>query len=217
MNKIHTAIAAAAFLATGLANVAHAQFSLPSIPGVTTSAGAAPVADLSGQQDSLVRGYIAASKDVLYANAKLAEALGLKDEAAKVKAEADSFKEGATKDSAEAANKAVAASTDLVAKKIATQPAMDAQSKSIYAQGLVLLAAGLTQYVGVGKDVSHMSSSIKGASPLQLPKLLSAVYVVTKFPEAMTSVSGAMQNAVSFAQSSGIPLPSDAGAAADAL
>jgi hypothetical protein len=218
MNRTHTAIAAAAILAAGLTSVAHAQFSMPSIPGVTKSGGAAaPAADLPSQQDALVRGYVAASKDVLYANAKLADALGLKDDAAKVKAEADSFQEGATKDNAEAANKAVATSTDLVAKKIATQPAMDAQSKAVYGQGLVLLASGVTKYVAVGKDVTNMGNGIKGASPLQLPKLQSAIYVVTKFPDAMTSVSGAMKNAVSFAQSSGVPVPSDASAAAAAL
>jgi hypothetical protein len=62
-----------------------------------------------------------------------------------------------------------------------------------------------------------MGSSLKSVSPLQLPKLQSAVYIVSNFPGSMSNVGGALQNAVAFAQSQDIPVPTDANDALKAL
>jgi hypothetical protein len=213
MNKLQIAIASA-ILALGAGTAAHAQFSMPSIPGVKGlgGSGGASAGDLTGQQDSLVRGYVAANKDVLNANSLMAEALGLKTAAATSAATSASLTEGATKDSLEESNKAVAASTSAVAAEMAKKPVLDANSK-----GLVLLGTGTTKLVAVGKNVSTMGSSLKSASPLQLPKLQSAVYIVSNFPGSMSNVGGALQNAIAFAQSQDIPVPTDANDALKAL
>jgi len=219
MNKFQTAIAAAIF-ALGASTAAHAQFSMPSIPGtkgLTGASSSASAGDLTGQQDVLVRGYVAANKDVLDANTLMANALGLKTAAATSAATSASLTEGATKDALEESNKAVAASTSAVAAEMAKKPVLDANSKALYGKGLVLLATGMTKFTGVGKNVSTMGSSLKTASPLQLPKLQSAVYVVSNFPDSMGNVSSALKNAVSFAQSQDIPVPADANAALSAL
>jgi hypothetical protein len=179
--------------------------------------GGASAGDITGQQDSLVRGYVAANKDVLNANSLMAEALGLKTAAATSAATSASLTEGATKDSLEESNKAVAASTSAVAAEMAKKPVLDANSKALYSKGLVLLGTGTTKLVGVGKNVSTMGSSLKSVSPLQLPKLQSAVYIVSNFPGSMSNVGGALQNAVAFAQSQDIPVPTDANDALKAL
>jgi hypothetical protein len=221
MTKLIQSLAAAGFFAVALTGTASAQFSLKSLPGVSNVVGgggsAAPAGDLGGQQDVLVRSYVAANKDVLTANSKMAEALGLKDAAATSKATSDALTEGATKDNLEASNKAVSASTDAVAAELAKQPVLDAQSKALFATGLGHLATGVHKYVGVGKNVKVMGSSLSSASPLMLPKLQSAVYVVSNFPSSMTSVSTALKNAISFAQSHDIPVPADATQALAAL
>ena len=218
MNKIQTVIASA-ILTLGASTAAHAQFSLPSIPGVKGlgGSGGAPAADLGSQQDGLVRGYVAANKDVLDANSLMADALGLKTAAATSAATSASLTEGATKDSLEESNKAVAASTSAVAAEMAKKPVLDANAKAIYGKGLILLASGVNKFAGVGKNVSSMGSSLKSASPLQLPKLQSAFYIVTNFPTSMTNVTGALKNAISFAQSQDIPVPVDANDALKAL
>lgn len=220
MNKIVSSLAAAGLLSLAFVGTASAQFSLKSIPGVANVVGggsAAPAADLGVQQDALVRNYVAANKDVLNANAKMAEALGLKDAAATSKATSDALTEGATKDSLEASNKAVSASTDAVAAELAKQPVLDARSKALFADGLANLAVGVTKYVGVGRNVKDMGSSLSSASPLMLPKLQSAVYVVSNFPGSMGNVSTALKNAISYAQSHDIPVPADATQALAAL
>lgn len=147
----------------------------------------------------------------------MAAALGLEDEVAKARAAAEAITEGATRDSIEASNKAVSASTQAVAARLATQPVLDAQSKAAFAAGLTALASGLTKYVAVGKGVKDMSSHLSGASPMMLPKLQSAVYIVKSFPDSMSNVSRALQNAVSYAQSHDIPVPADATQALSSL
>jgi len=217
MNKFQTAIACA-ILALGASTAAHAQFSMPSIPGVKgLGGGASSAPDLTGQQDGLVRGYVAANKDVLDANSLMANALGLKTAAATSAATSASLTEGATKDNLEESNKAVAASTSAVAAEMAKKPVLDANSKALYGKGLILLASGVNKFTGVGKNVSTMGSSLKSASPLQLPKLQSAVYIVSNFPTSMTNVTGALKNAIAFAQSQDIPVPTDANDALKAL
>jgi hypothetical protein len=219
MNTLQTAIASS-ILALAASGAAHAQFTMPSVPGVKGLGGSgssAAAGDLTGQQDVVVRGYVAANKDVLNANSLMAEALGLKTAAATSAATSASLTEGATKDSLEESNKAVAASTNAVAAEMAKKPVLDANSKALYGKGLILLASGVNKFTGVGKNVSTLGSGLKSASPLQLPKLQSAVYIVSNFPDSMTNVTGALKNAIAFAQSQDIPVPADANDALKAL
>ncbi|MCL2871377.1 MAG: hypothetical protein FWF41_00065 [Betaproteobacteria bacterium] len=224
MYKIVFSFVVTVFLTLALTGTGCAQFSFKSIQGTVQNAvntvkggGSTPTVDLGTQQDDLVNGYVAANKDVLNANAKMAEALGLKVEAATAKATAEALTEGATKDSLETSNKMVSASTDAVAEELAKQPALDAESKAIFADGLANLGLGVTKYVSVGKKVNGMSASLSSASPMMLSKLQPAVYVVTNFPGSMNNVTTALRNAVSYAQSHDIPVPADATQALAAL
>lgn len=197
---------------------ASAQFSLPSVPGLNKlTGGGASGGDLSGQQDALIRSFVAANKDVLTANARMADALGLKDEAAKAQATADSLTDGATKDNLSDANKAVSDTGGAVAQAMAQKPTLDAAAKAKFTSGLGSLVQGTMKYGTVGKNVKSMGSSLSSASPTMLPKLQSAVYVVGNFPTSATELSKALQNAVSFAQDSGIEVPANSGDALGAL
>ena len=219
MSAFHKTLLAT-LIARGASTAAQAQFSMPnlgSVKGMLGGSGSGGGADLSGQQDALVRGYVAANKEVLNANALMAEALGLKGEAATSAATASSLTEGATKDALEVSNKAVAASTNAVAAELAKQPVLDANSKALYSKGLLTLATGVTKFVGVGKNVGAMGSNLKSAPLTQLPKLQSAAYVVSNFPSSMGNVSDALKNAIAFARSQDIPVPADATAALAAL
>lgn len=215
MRKLMTTVAAAA-IALSCSTGALAQ--LGGLGGMLKSAtGGGSASDLTGQQDSLVRSYVAANKDVLTANSKMLEALNLKDAAATSQATSDSLTEGATKDNLDAANKAVAASTAAVAAELAKKPVLDANSKALYAQGLVSLASGAGKYVGLGKSVSGMSSSMSSANPMALAKLQPAVSVVSNFPTSLSNVGETLKKAVAFAKSSDIPVPANAHDALAAL
>src|SRR5690242_13085290 len=95
MSKQLTVFALACALATPSA---FAQFSMPSIGSITGgSSGASSSGNEGAQQDQLVRAYVGANKEVLVAQSKIAEAVGLKDSAAQLKSTADALGDGATK------------------------------------------------------------------------------------------------------------------------
>ena len=209
MNKLFKSFAIAATLSLGVSTIALAQFSMPSIPGMGKSAGAA-TADLGGQQDTLVKNFVAANKDVLNANSAMQAALGLQVDSVASKATADSLTEGATKDNLDAANKQLSVSTAAVAAELAKGPKLDAQSKATFGLGLVSLISGVSKYAGVAKNASDMGSSLSSAAPMQLLKLQSAVFVVSKVPGSLATLTSALKNAVAFAKSNDIPIPADA-------
>ena len=123
MKKILTTVAVVcAAMATPY--TASAQFSLPSFGGSKSSA---PAGDLSGQQTSLVKNFVAANVDVLKANAKMSEALGLKATAADAEAVAQQLSSGSTfdKDSASKAATAVGDTGGAIAAKLAEKPELD--------------------------------------------------------------------------------------------
>ena len=184
---------------------------LPGVPGLPgTSSSSDSGGDLSGQNDSLVRGYVAANKDVLLANSQMAEALGLKDAAAASRATADALTDGATKGNLEDSNKAVSASTDAVAKEMAKGPKLDDAAKKKYQDGMAQLGRGMLKYVALGGQASAFSSGLKNATPLMLPKLQAGAYVVGQLPTGLKNLGTSMKNANAFAKSNDIPVPPDA-------
>ncbi len=188
--------------------------SLKSIPGLSNLTGGGEV---SSQNDSLVRGYVAANKDVLLANSQMADALGLKDAAAASKATADALTEGATKGNLEESNKAVSASTDAVAAEMAKGPKLDEAAKKKYAAGMAQLGQGMLKYVALRGPAQAFSAGVKNASPLMLPKLQTGAYIVTQLPSGLSNLGTSMKNASAFAKNNDIPVPPDATKAMAAL
>jgi hypothetical protein len=205
MNKliVYTAIALCA--TTPLVS----QAQLPSVPGFGAKSSGGP--DLVASQTGLVTSYVAASKDVLTAQAKMLQALGLKDQAAKAQAEANSLSAGATtgqlKDEESAQSDA---SKQLADALKAPAPALDAEAKQTYTQGLVSLAAGLVKYTGMRGDIDSFKNGLSGASLMQTPKLQSGAFIVKSFPGNLQNLTDTMKNAVAFAKSHGIEVPADA-------
>lgn len=208
MKKILTTVAVAC-VALVVPFTASAQFNIPNFGGSKSSA---PAADLGGQQTTLVKNFVAANVDVLKANSKMSEALGLKATAADAEAVAQQLSSGSTfdKDSASKAATAVGDTGGAIAAKLAEKPQLDAAAKATYAQGLLSLAKGVAKYTGLGKDVTSMGDGLKSAPLTQLPSLGGATYVVSKFPTSTTEVVKALKNAVDFAKSNGIEVPAEA-------
>ena len=197
---------------------ASAQFpSLKSIPGLGGGSSSSSSGDMSGQSDALVKGYVAANRDVLLANSQMADALGLKDAAAASRATADALTDGATKGNLEDANKAVAASTDAVAAEMAKGPTLDAAGKRKYQAGMAQLGQGMIRYVALRGPAQSFSSGLRTVSPMMLPKMQSAVYVVSQLPSGLSNLGTAMRNATDFAKSRDIKVPEDATKAMSAL
>jgi len=185
------------------------QAQMPSVPGFGAKSSGGP--DLVASQTGLVTSYVAASKDVLTAQSKMLQALGLKDQAAKAQAEADSLSAGATTGNLKDEQAAQSdASKQLADALKAPAPTLDAEAKKTYTQGLVSLAAGLVKYTGMRGDIDTFKNGLSGASLLQTPKLQSGAFIVKSFPGNLQNLTDTTKNAVAFAKSHGIEVPAEA-------
>jgi hypothetical protein len=194
-----------------LAPAAQAQFSMPSLPGMGKSTGSG---DLSGSQDQLVRQYADANKTVLQANAQMADAVGLKEEAAAMRASSETLNDGATKGSLADADKVTSDTTRKLTEKLNDKTTVvDAEGKKKYTAGLVTMASGMVKYVAMKAPFQTFSSNIKSASPMMLPKLQSGAYIVSNLPGNAKNLGTALSNAVAFAKSHDIAVPKEATAA----
>lgn len=188
---------------TSLPFIAQAQFKVPSVPGMGGN-------KLSGAQDQLVTQYVAADKDVLDANGKMDDALGLKDQAAQARAELAALNSGATLDNLKAADAAKSdnqAATDAAFKN---PPEMDAKAKATFTDGLESLGKGLLKYVGMKSSVTSFGTSLTSVSPTMLPKLQSGAYIVKIFPPNTKDLFKSLNDAVVFAKAHDIAVPPDA-------
>lgn len=164
-------------------------------------------ADLGAQQDSMVRNYVAAGNDVLVANGQLASALGIKAQAVNANASSDAV----SAKHIEEQDKAISDSTAAVSAALSAGATLkDAEAKAAYAKGLVSLVSGVRKYVGMRKDVQDFSSSLSGASPMQLPKLQAGAYVAKSLPTSVSNLSTVLKSAIDFARSNGVEVPADA-------
>jgi hypothetical protein len=184
-----------------------AQFSLPGL----SSKAPAGAPDLGAQQSQIVALYAAADTDVLTADSIMADALGLKDASAQLKAAAAAIGNGATEGNmkaAEAAESAFAAARQDAMNKDSGK--LDAASKEKFATAFIPLTKGVVEYAAMSKPVSDFATGLKSAPLMQLPKLQSGAYIATHLPTSVKNLHDTLQSAVAFAKSNDIPVPADA-------
>jgi hypothetical protein len=220
-----------AIFATGVAavlvfcsNSSFGQLGLPKVGG----SPAAPQSgiDASVAQDQLVTTYVAANSQTLLGQSKMAEALGLKDQAAAAKAKADAFSGGATatSDTLKQAGQIESDTADAISKAQSQNGTLSAESKTQYTEGLGHMGLGALGTVK-RKDAAAAfpklaQAKVSGASMMEkmsvTKSLASGTYVASNLPGHLTNLASGLKSAVSFAQSHNIPVPADATAALSA-
>src|SRR5690606_20664314 len=96
-------------------------------------------ADLTAQQTTMVRNYVAAGQDVMVANTHLADALGVKAAMVNASATADSLSASEIEEQDKAISANAAAISDALKGNAKLK---DSEAKTIYAKGLLVLALG---------------------------------------------------------------------------
>jgi hypothetical protein len=188
-------------------------FGLPGVPGLGSKSSDSGSADLAGAQDQLVKQYVAGNKNVMLGNAYMLEAVGLKVDAATLRQGGENLGEGATKSNLSDSDKATSDASQKFSAKLKDTTALDADSKKKFAEGLVSMAAGMAKYVGMKNSFDSFTSGLKTASPMMLPKLQSGAYIVSSLPSNVTNLGSTLKNAIEFAKSHDIEVPSDVTAA----
>lgn len=188
---------------------------LPSLGGGSSSGG---TADAAAQQDQLVRAYVGADREVLIAQSKMADAVGLKERAAQLQATSDALGEGATKDSLEQSETMQSeASQEIQARLQDSNLKLDAAGKKKFSEALGALGRGIVRYATLkGPIASFQNSMSSGGIAGALgaaSKLNAGRYIVTSTPGHVKNLTGTLNGAVAFAKSNEIPVPADATAA----
>jgi hypothetical protein len=203
-------LALAALLAAPVASFA--QFKMPSLGGTTSTA------DATAQQDQLVNAYVGADKEVLLAQAKMADAVGLKDRAAQLQATSDALGTGATKETLEKSETMQSeASQEIQAKLKDGNTKLDAAGKKKFSEGLGSLGRGIVRYATLKGPIASFQSSITGGGITgalgAASKLNAGRYIATSTPGHVSNLTSTLNNAVAYAKSNDIPVPADATAA----
>ena len=203
-----TFVLALTAVALAVPTLGSAQFANPlgGLMGSKPSSTSAS-ADMGAQQDSLVRTYVAAGKNVLTANGHMTDALGIKAQSINAAASSDSF---SAKD-IEAQDKAISADSAALAEALKSGATLkDEQAKAKYAEGLLSLAVGVKKYVDMSKEAQGFASGMTSVSPLQMSKLQSGVYVAKNLPGNVNNLTVVLKSAVDFARKNGVEVPKEA-------
>jgi len=201
MKKLYIAI-----VLMSLSLAAQAQFKMPKVPGVSTGGGG----DLTGAQGQLADQYTAANKDVLDGDARIYDALGLKDQAAQARAERAALDSGATVGNLQDQDKYRRDNQPAVDAAFKNPPEMDDKAKASYKEGMIFLAKGLLKYAGMQSGVTSFGNSLHSASPDMAPKLRLGAYIVKEFPHNAKHLSQTLHDAVAYAKAHDIAVPPDA-------
>lgn len=191
---------------------------LPKIPSLGGGSSSSGGGDASAQQDQLVRAYVGADKEVLTAQSKMADAVGLKDRAAQLQATSDALGAGATKENLEASETMQSeASQEIQAKLKDGNVKLDAAGKKKFSEGLGSLGRGIAKYATLKGPIASFQSSLTGGGVAgalgAASKLNAGRYIVGSTPGHVKNLSSTLSTAVSYAKSNDIPVPADATAA----
>ena len=204
-------------LVSGCAGVSSSLPATAMLAGVGNTGSAAPggAAAASGnegaQQDSLVRAYVAANKEVLLAQSKMAEAVGLKESAAKLRSTASALGDGATRGNLADADKIQSDTSKEISTRLNDRNLkMDAKSQALYSSGMGSLGLGIVRYVALRPQISNFGNALKAQPLLAATKLNAGAYVVTNFPGNAKNVYDTLAFSTAYAKSHDIPVPADA-------
>ncbi|NTV69056.1 MAG: hypothetical protein HGA71_02810 [Azonexaceae bacterium] len=194
-------VAALSIAVATASSVAYAQL------GALSSALGGAGSGSSVSAEGLVRNYVGGTKNVMTADIYMLNALGLKEQAAKEELAMKNLTEGSTSAGLEDAAKVQTESSKALEEKMnGKKVTMDAEGKKNYSLGLLSLAKGVKDYMGMSGDVKNFRpglGSIGGAGG-------AAVYVVKSLPDSTTNLLGTLKKAVAFARENKIEVPAEA-------
>ncbi|MYN47276.1 hypothetical protein GTP23_19715 [Pseudoduganella sp. FT93W] len=157
--------------------------------------------------DSLVKSYVGGAQQVMNADTFFLKALGRKEEAERSELEAKNLTSGATVSALQDAAKVQSESSKaLQAAMGGEKVTMSADSKKLYAQGLVELVKGLKTYVGMSGDLKGFKPSVSSLGS----GAAAAAFIIKSMPDTLSGLKGTLKRSIDFAKENKIEIPTDA-------
>lgn len=190
--------------------VAHAQFGLPSIPGMSGSKNSAPAEDPA----ALVSNAKKTMSSFVNAKIGLIEAMGGSDQLAAQKQLLEGLKKGdaaASKEDLETIVSLDKATNDMLAKKTAENVKLDAKNKTAASKAMLEYVSGLVSSKKLISSVSGLSKN-----PMALGSNLGAVtYLAKELPSVVSSGASTTSTLFTYLGANGVDISEAKKAASD--
>lgn len=197
------------------------------LKGSSSSSSATTGADAVALQEGLIKNYLAANSNLSLGLQEFATAYGMKDQAAELKASADTLAGGSVNDdkALEANAKLSAEIQQKIQEKLSSGAELTDEGKKHFIAGLSPYAKGVSGTAAIPKDLQAFSdaakSQISSASMMDKPKvtkqLSTGMWLVKQLPGHSASLVKGLQEIVGYAQKNSIPVPADVKSATAAL
>jgi hypothetical protein len=191
-------------------------FGLPKIGGSdkpAATSSAETMDSVLAQQDSLVKTYQSSLGDILSSQALLLEAYGIKEDAAKLRAEADAIEKGPlNKAQLEKATSLSADANEQVNAKMDEEKALSDEARGKYQQALLPYATGVAEMAKLTPDfqsfLQSASDQVKNAPLMEKRKVKKqldvGMYLAKAAPGYITNVTTTTKRVVTFAKRQGV-------------
>lgn len=200
-------LVAAAIAIACLSTPAMAQLKMPSLPGKSKPAEAA--AAPSG--DALVVAFSDSNRQLLTAQSSLLEALGLKDELAKLQAEQKALGSGALDTPAlKKISLQSASASAAISQALESQPELSKEARKTFARGLVEYLAAAVAARDLVVQAQQFTSSAAGNPMSLMGKAGTAMYVGKETPAYMKNIGTSTKALFAFAKRNNIETPANA-------
>lgn len=190
------------------------------VKGSKSDSSNSSAVDAVNMQDDLVKQYIVAALLINEAQRMLAEALGLNEDAARLKADGEVLGSGAvlSVDSLEKSTEISEQANKNIEEKLAEGAELSSESQLLFAQALIPYATGLYEtsqlYDAFEEFGDAAKEQISAASMIQkikvTKKLAVGLHVVSSVPGLAKDLYSTSEKLLSFAKSNNIDVPEDA-------
>lgn len=160
---------------------------------------------------AFVSSFVTSNNHLLTAQVHFAEALGLKDQVELLKAEQQALGSGSIDtDRLKKVSEVSANAQRAIDERQGAQPALDAEAKAAYGEGLISLFSGVMTGRDVVKNAQAVGSSL-GSNPMSLMgDARTAAYVVKEAPAYLKNMQSSAKAAMQFGKNNGVEAPSNA-------
>jgi hypothetical protein len=215
-------LALCATVALAVPVVSFAQLNLSQFGlGGANHAASADAAAQPATLASLVQGYLGANQQVLSGQSSIASAMGMGSVASKAQSAASMLSGGSVTSDPRVLSQvggtqqAVSQSLIQAFSKSSTSGVVPtASSKQTFSDGLASLGKGVSQYAGLQSNLGAVKNSMSATSLLQAASdpatAQAATYIAQSAPGQFQSLLATLTQAVQFAQSNSITVPSAA-------
>lgn len=213
-------------LMTSFASSANAQFSSPFAKNNATApaAGTAAVATPpdGAAQDALMQRFIIAQTRSMQAQTLFAKAFGLADQVQLLEAEQLALSSGSV--DVKGINRATSVTTDaqaLIDTKLAAEPALSAESKLHYSEGLVSLLLAVNETRLLVTEASAFANGLRSGNAVQVAmmarKMAVGAWIAKATPGHAKNLYASTKSAFTFAKRAKVKTPPNADSMLDSL